>query len=184
MKELKNEIKFCYEDYKNLPESETERYELFKGDLIMVPSPTTYHQQILGNLEFILKDFVKRNDLGHLYHSPLDVVLSQENVVQPDILFISKNSSEIITEENIQGAPDLTIEILSESTAGRDRTLKKTLYAKYGVKEYWLVDPETKTIEVLGLTERGFIRKSYYREGETLTSPVLKGLRIDLKEVF
>jgi len=183
MKELRAEIKFTYEDYKNLPESETKRYELLEGELIMVPSPGSYHQQISGNLEFVLRDFVKKNNLGFIYDAPLDVVLSKENVVQPDIFFISKDRSKIIAKENIQGAPDLIIEILSKNTAARDRTLKRTLYARYGVKEYWLVDPETKTIEVLRLGEKGYVREAFYKEGK-LISPILKGLRIDLKEIF
>lgn len=184
MKELKAEIKFSYEDYKNLPESETKRYELLEGDLIMVPSPGFAHQRISGNIEFLLRVFIQEHNLGILLHSPFDVILSEENVVQPDILFVSKNRLNIITEQNIQGSPDLVIEIFSPSTTGRDRTLKRTLYAKYGVKEYWLVDPETKTIEVLRLAERGYIRDGLYKEGEMLTSSLLKGLRIDLKEIF
>ena len=184
MEELKNEIKFSYEDYRNLPESETNIYELIDGEFVMVPSPITYHQEISRNIEYFLWDFVRKNKMGFVYLAPLDVIFSKENVVQPDILYISKERSEIITENNIQGAPDLIIEILSKSTAKRDKTLKKTLYAKYGVKEYWIVDPKTKTVEVLILQKTGYNRDRIYKKNETLTSSLLGDLKIDLKEVF
>ena len=177
-------IKFTYEDYKNLPESETQRYELLEGELVMVPAPSFEHQSISIHLEVRLYEFVRRRDLGIVLDAPLDVVLSEENVVQPDILFISKARRKIIHKEEIRGAPDLVVEILSPYTAGRDRTLKKKLYARYGVKEYWLVDPEEKTIEVLKLGQRGFERFAVYKRPDTLQSPLLAGLQIPLREVF
>ncbi len=177
-------IKFTYEDYKNLPESETKRYELIEGELIMVPSPTFEHQDISANLEFALAKFVREHQLGKVLDAPLDVVLDDENVVQPDIIFISKARSQIIRKEAIHGAPDLVIEILSPSTGERDRTVKKKLYARAGVTEYWLVDPEHQTIEVLTLKETGFERVALYHRDETLTSPVLPGLHIPLSDVF
>ena len=181
---LRTAIKFTYTDYKNLPESETARYELLGGDLVMVPSPNEYHQRISGNLQFLLRSFVRERGLGIVYHAPFDVVLSPENVVQPDILFIAAERAHIITEDNVQGAPDLVIEILSPATAGRDRTYKRTLYARYGVGEYWLVDPVGRRIEVLTLGERGFERAAEYGGDEVLHSPLLPGLEIDLREVF
>lgn len=177
-------IKFTYEDYKNLPGSETKRYELIEGELIMVPSPTFEHQDISVHLEFALYEFVHKHNLGTVLHAPLDVVLDDENVFQPDIIFISKARSHIIHKEAIQGAPDLVIEILSPSTGERDRTVKKKLYARAGVTEYWLVDPESKTVEVLKLGAAGFERVALYKKNETLTSPLLQGLQISLKEVF
>lgn len=179
-------IKLTYEDYRNAPESERERYELYEGELIMVPSPNEYHQRISRNLGFLLYAFVKRHDLGSVYFAPLDVVLSDDIVLQPDILFIGKERADIIAEEGIKGAPDLVVEILSEATAKRDRTYKKSLYARYGVKEYWLVDPATKTIEVLELHEQGFDRTAVYSLAEEaiLESPLLAGLSIDVAEVF
>ena len=180
----KSKIKFTYRDYKNLPESEMRRYELLEGELIMVPSPTTYHQSISGNLEHALRDFVRKHNLGFIYHAPLDVVLSEEDVAQPDILFISKERSQIITKDNIQGAPDLIIEILSPATAERDRTYKRTLYARSGVREYWIVDPEKQSIEVMELGEKGFETLGIYKEGENLVSPLLEGLCLNLGEIF
>ena len=181
---LQTEIKFTYTDYRNLPESETERYELLGGDLVMVPSPNEPHQRIARNLSFILWEYIRQQESGALYHAPFDVVLSPEDVVQPDIIFIAAERAHIITEHNVQGAPDLVIEILSPATAGRDRTYKRTLYARYRVGEYWLVDPMSRMVEVLILGERGFERAAEYRWDEVLRSALLPGLEIDLREVF
>jgi len=181
---VKSKIKFTYKDYKNLPESETKRYELLEGELVMVPSPTTYHQRISGNLERILRDFVRRHDLGFVYHAPLDVVFSQEDVAQPDIFFTSKDRSQVITDENIQGAPDLIVEILSPATRERNRTYKGTLYARHGVRECWIVDPADKSVEVMTLGRKGFETVQLYRMGQPLTSPLLNGFSLDLKEIF
>lgn len=178
------EIKFTYEDYKNLPESETKRYELLEGELVMVPSPTEPHQRVSGNLEFILRQFVKERNLGSIYHAPLDIVLSQEDVVQPDIMLISKERANIITEEAIMGAPDLVIEIISPGTSRRDKTLKRTLYARHDVKEYWIVDPKGKIVEVYTLEKAGFKLVKKYNSPEKLYSPLLSGLEVPLQDVF
>ncbi|MBI2866122.1 MAG: Uma2 family endonuclease [Chloroflexi bacterium] len=179
-------IKFTYEDYRNLPESETKRYELLEGELVMVPSPTTYHQRILGRLHVLLAGFVNKNSLGEVFVAPFDIVLSADTVLQPDILFVSNGRASIITPENIRGAPDLVIEVLSPATAERDRIYKRSLYARYGVKEYWIVDPSMKTIEVMELERTGPARFEIYREIEKqgLESPLLKGLTIPLVEIF
>jgi Uma2 family endonuclease len=105
-------------------------------------------------------------------------------VLQPDILFISKERFNIITDKNVQGAPDLVIEILSSATADRDRGLKQKLYAKFGVREYWLVDPDKETIEVLALAEEGFENIGAYQRGEILESPLLKGIPLAITEIF
>ena len=179
---LKAKVKFTHEDYLQLPEDK--RYELMEGKFYMVPSPGWSHQTILKKLFRTLDDYVMDGKLGELRFAPLDVVFSQEDVVQPDILFILKEHSHIITEKNIQGAPDLIIEILSATTAERDKGLKRKLYAKYGVKEYWLVDSDKQSIEVMKLGEAGFEPVGIYRKEETLVSPLLKGLHLNLEEVF
>ena len=187
MRGTKSQIKFTYEDYKSLPVSETKRYELLGGELVLVPSPTEYHQRVSGNLVFILRKFVREREAGRIYYAPLDVVLGEgddREVVQPDIFFISKERAEVIAEEEIRGAPDLVIEIISPGTEDRDRHYKKTLYARYGVNEYWIVDPKAKTVEVYTLGERGFELAGIYKATEVLTSPLLPGLKVNLKEVF
>ena len=186
-KAVRPRIKFTYEDYKSLPESETKRYELLGGELALVPSPPVYHQRVLGNLMFVLYRFAKEWNLGEVYHAPLDVVLGEGDEregVQPDIFFVSKERSQIIAEEEIRGAPDLVVEIISPGTAERDRGYKKTLYARRRVKEYWIVDPKEKAVEVYTLGKKGFELVKAYKAGEVLMSPFLEGLEIDLNEVF
>ena len=175
-------IKFTYADYRNTPEDK--RYELIDGELIMAAAPRIIHQRTERKLVTSLDIFVERNGLGEIFYAPTDVVLSDTDVVQPDILFVSNELAHIITEDNIRGAPNLVIEILSPSTAARDRTLKRALYAKHGVQEYWQVDTDARTIAVLTLTERGFELAAVYGEGQTLTSPLLPGFELELDLVF
>ena len=178
----KADIKFTYQDYLQLPEDR--RCELIEGEFYMVPSPSTSHQTLVKKLFRAIDDHVVALGLGDVLFAPLDVVLSDENVLQPDILFISKERSHILTDKNVQGAPDLVIEILSPATAPRDREIKRKLYAKFGVREYWLVDPDKKTVDVMTSGKSGFEVAKSYRAKDTLTSPLLKGLSIDLSEVF
>jgi Uma2 family endonuclease len=175
-------IKFTYKDYLQLPEEK--RYELIEGEFFMVPSPSWSHQTISANLFRALDGYVRAYNLGEVRYAPLDVILSEENVLQPDILFISKERFSIITDKNVQGAPDLVIEILSSTTAERDRGLKQKLYAKFGVREYWLVDPDKETIEVLSLAEEGFENVGAYQRGDILESPLLKPIPFKVAEIF
>lgn len=174
--------RYTYEDYLNI--ADDKRYELIEGGLIMVPAPVTYHQKISRELEFELLKFVKENNLGEVFDAPCDVVLSNENVVQPDILFISKERLNIIGEKNIQGPPDLVIEIVSEDSAYRDMIQKKKLYAQSGVSEFWLVIPKEKEIEIYTLEKECYQLFKRYGEKDTLKSHLLKELRIELKRIF
>ena len=176
-------VKFTYEDYRHTPEDQ--RYELLDGELIMAPAPNLGHQRIDAKLGWRLAQFVEERDLGEVFSAPCDVVLSNTDVVQPDLLFVSNERAHLLLGgDNVLGAPDLVVEILSPSTAGRDRTLKRSLYAKHGVKEYWLVDPDARTVTVLRLEERAFEVESIYGEGQTMASPSLVGFTADLNEIF
>ncbi len=175
-------IKFTYEDYVNTPEDK--RYELLDGELLMTPAPAEIHQRISILLGWKLLQFVTENGFGRVYQAPFDVVLSDMDVVQPDLLFISNARAHIVTAANVQGAPDLVVEILSPSTAERDRTLKRRLYARHGVSEYWIVDTEARSVEVLLLREGGFEVAGTYGEGDTLTSPTLRGFELSVDDIF
>jgi Uma2 family endonuclease len=168
-------IKLTYEDYAKTPDDE--RYELIDGELLMVPSPNRPHQWTVIHLGTRLIAFVEENDLGEVYFAPFDVVLSDTNVVQPDVIFVSRERLGIITHANIQGAPDLVVEVRSPSTAYRDLTIKRRLYAEHGVKEYWMVDPEARTITVLLLRNGDFEEVGIYQKGQTLSSPTLEEAR-------
>jgi len=175
-------IKFTYQDYLLLPEDK--RYEIIEGELFMVPAPIPYHQDVSKNLFLLLDNYVEDRNLGKVYYAPIDVVLSNENIVQPDILFISKERLSIIGQKNIRGAPDLVVEILSPGTAEKDKILKRKLYAKFGVKEFWLVDGKKKEIEVLSLQEEDLKRWRVYTEEETLFSSLWQDIRIPINQVF
>lgn len=180
-------IKFSYEDYKSLPFSEEKQYELLGGEIIRVPSPRPRHQIISSALEFELRQFVKERQFGTVLHAPLDIVLGQgdeRDVAQPDILYISTDRVDIIQEDENRGAPDLVIEIASPSTAEYDRGYKRSLYARSGVREYWIVDPDAETVEVYSLTESGYELSERFTRSDTLTSLLLTDLEIPLADVF
>ncbi|MEW6238350.1 MAG: Uma2 family endonuclease [Candidatus Omnitrophota bacterium] len=179
---IASSIQFTYEDYLHF--SDDKRYEIIEGEVYMVPSPLTYHQRIALNLSMATNDYVVRNCFGEVFISPLDVVLSDIDVVQPDIFFISNENLRIITEKNIQGAPDLVVEILSPSSDYKDKVLKSKLYAKYGVKEYWLVDPGAKQIQVFALKDAALALWNAYRLDETMHSALWPELKLELKSIF
>ena len=178
----RSQIKFTYEDYKHTPEDK--RYELLDGELIMVLAPRTAHQRTSRDILIPINTFVAENDLGEVFIAPCDVVLSDTDVVQPDLLFVSKERSHIINEDNIRGAPDLVIEILSPSTAQRDRTLKRTLYALHGVPEYWQADTDAKIAMVLTLDNGEYKVAGIYGEGQMLVSPLLQGFTLEIDKIF
>ncbi len=174
--------KYTYADYLKTPDDE--RYELIEGDLLMTPSPVTRHQRISRKIEFALEKYVTENDLGEVFYAPFDICLDAENVVQPDLLFVLKERMDIIGEKNIQGAPDLVIEIISESTAYRDLVQKKKLYARFGVKEYWIVIPEESSVDLFTLKDDVFVLHKSYSKDDTLQSQLLQKLKIELKKIF
>ncbi len=182
-----HQIRFRYEDYKSLPESMEKRYELLDGDLLMVPAPTITHQRISRNLEVRLHEYCQQTGFGEVLHSPVDVVLGEADareVVQPDILVVAKERLSIIAEEEIRGAPDLVVEILSITTEHRDRGYKSILYGRYGVQEYWIVDPAAHTVEVHTLTQTGFELRGSSAGGEMVDSTLLPSLELTAESIF
>jgi len=174
---------WTYEDYRELPD-DGKIYQVIGGKLLMAPAPSTRHQDISRNLAFIIWSFVKDHNLGEIYYAPIDVVFSSVNVVQPDIVFIAKDKLRIIKEKGIFGAPDWIIEIVSSSTSKIDIKLKKDLYERFGVREYWIVYPEEKKIEVYLLEGGNYKFKGIFLKNDTLQVSAIEGLKINLKEVF
>jgi Uma2 family endonuclease len=174
--------RYTYEDYLKTPDDQ--RYELIEGEMQMTPAPVPKHQRISRKIEFLLEKFVTEQDLGEVFDAPCDVYLDDENVVQPDLLFISKERLHIIGEKNIQGAPDLVIEIISESTAYRDLVQKKRLHASFGVKEYWILIPGERSVEVYILEDRTFALFKVLNADDTLRSPLLKDFETRLEAIF
>ncbi|MGH8526444.1 MAG: Uma2 family endonuclease [Gammaproteobacteria bacterium] len=180
-------IRFSYEDYRSLVATSDKRYELFDGDIVMVPSPTSTHQEVSRNLAFLLFAHVRAQRLGKVFYAPLDVVFGEgvdREVAQPDLLFVRAERRAIIGRDAIEGAPDLVVEILSPGTKARDRGYKKSLYARFGVAEYWIVDPKAQAIEVHAIGTDGYEMKGRYRKGDRFSSPLLPGLTLPLDEVF
>jgi Uma2 family endonuclease len=167
-------VKRTYEDYCRAPDDK--RYELLNGELMMVPAPNIKHQSILLTLGSELRQFVQEHEFGEVFVAPVDVVLSDTDVVQPDVLFISRAREDRITDENVQGAPDLVIEILSPSTAGRDLEDKHELYGRHGVLEYWIIDPVAETVAVHRQRDGKLERSGLFvGRGETWQRPCSSG---------
>ena len=173
--------KLTYEDYAKTPEGE--RWELIDGELIMAPSPKEAHQRTQIRVGSRMFTFTEDRDLGQVYIE-FDVVLSDTDTVRPDVIFVSRERSHIITEDNVQGAPDLVVEIRSPSTARRDWTTKRELYERHGVREYWLVDPEAATVAVLLLEEGELKVAGVYGEADALDSVVIEGFSVALANIF
>jgi Uma2 family endonuclease len=180
---LPPESRITYEDYRQLPE-DGRRYEVVEGRLYRTPSPVTRHQRVLHRLELVLAGYLAKNPLGEIFYAPLDVVLSEIDVVQPDLIFIGREHASRVTEENIQGAPDLVVEIRSPGTAHRDLTLKRKLYGAHGVAEYWTVDVDADRVEVFRGDAGALTRVATLDAGDTLESPLFPGLLIDLAAVL
>lgn len=141
-----------YKDYEALP-ADGRRYELHEGELSVTPAPSPKHQQVSRNLLLLLHHHVKTHGLGEVLYAPIDCILSDITIVQPDIVYLETGRLSTITSRGIEGAPTLVIEIVSPSTIQIDRAVKFQLYARYGVPYYWIVDPDARSIEAYRLME-------------------------------
>lgn len=176
---------WTYADYARLPDDGM-RYEVIRGELFMSPAPRPLHQVVITLISYFLVEFLRVNRLGKSFVSPIDVVLPQQlgDPVQPDIVFIANERLSIVGELNIQGAPDLVMEVLSPSNPEYDRTLKYEIYAEAGVPEYWIIDPHERTIEVFALRDGGYEQLGRYGEGETARSELLDGFTAAIDEII
>jgi Uma2 family endonuclease len=173
--------RWTYEEYYKLEDDQ--RYEIIDGQLLMAPAPDTWHQDWLGDLYTLLRAFVKKHQLGRLFMAPVDVVLDEENTVQPDLVFVATNNLGIIQRRAIFGTPDLLVELVSPSSVRRDRVEKMKLYARFGVKEYWIGDAAKRSLDILTLTKDRYELRCSAKEKGRLSSLVLTGLKFDLAEV-
>jgi len=174
---------YTYEDYAKLPEGSP--YQLIGGKLILTPAPSTYHQEISKRLEYLLYEYAElKQKSGKVFYAPIDVYFEDKETYQPDIIFISNDRVGIIKKEKIEGAPDLIIEILSPSTAYYDLVHKKDIYAKHGVKEYWIVDPIEKWVESYKNENSQFILLGRVQKDESISSTVLIDFKVKLNTIF
>jgi Uma2 family endonuclease len=159
-------------------------YELIDGELFVTPAPSTRHQRLARNLARHLDAHLVETGRGELFFAPIGVKLSDEDVVEPDLVVVLAEHAERIGPQVIEGAPDLVVEILSPGSAGRDLTSKRDLYARFGIPEYWIVDPESASVEVLTIEGDAYARSGLFRRGDTLRSDLLEGLELALSEIF
>ena len=176
--------RWTYEDYYRLDDDR--RYELFNGELIPMqpPSPGPDHQNEALELAVIIREFVRSKKLGQVFIAPLDVIFDEENTAQPDVMFIAKANAGIVQKRGIFGAPDLVVEILSPGSIRRDRYEKQGLYARFGVKEYWILDHANQSLEVLTLSGDVYVVHSAAGENGHVSSKVLRGLKVKLSDLL
>jgi len=182
-------VKFTYDDFVNFPD-DGKRHEIIDGEHYVTPSPNTKHQRVVRNLTLALGQYLRQHPVGEVFVGPFDVVFSDLDVVEPNLLYISRERAGILTDQHVRGAPDLVVEILSPGTRKTDEIIKRKLYERFGVTEYWVVDPELDTIKVYRRPdpphENRFVRvaEPSVENADSLSSPLLPGFSVALAEIF
>ena len=170
------------DDYLALPDDV--RAELLEGDLYVTPAPRPDHQRVAGRGLRALAPFVERAALGELFIAPVDVYLPSGDIVQPDLVFVATGQAAIVRDDAIRGAPRLLVEVLSRSHPERDRIVKHALYARNGVAEYWIVDPDARSVEVFVLAGERYEPRGWYTQSARIVSPSLPGLDLPVSRLF
>lgn len=173
--------KLTYKDYVQIPD-DGQRHEIIDGEDYVSPAPETYHQRLSGLILHQLMTQIEDRGLGAVYHAPIDIQLSDFDIVQPDLVVVLASRRFIITPKKIKGPPDLVVEILSPSTGSRDQREKLDLYQRAGVPEYWIVDPDEHTVEQRVLKSGKY--ELVGRHSEAVDFRGLPGVRVDLKRVW
>ena len=178
-------IRYTYEDYLAFPD-DGRRHELIDGEHFVTPAPVRRHQKLVVRLTFALEGWLREHPVGEVYVAPLDVILSDVDVVEPDLLFVSNERREVLGKW-IHGAPDLVIEILSPGTRRTDEITKRHLYGRVGVREYWIVDGEVEAVKIYRRQDDGSfprVADLAREEGHSIDTPLLPGFSLSLAELF
>jgi Uma2 family endonuclease len=178
--------RLTYDDFVLFPD-DGKRHELIDGVHYVTPSPNTRHQRILGKLYLAIGNYLETNPIGEVFFAPLDVVISHFDVVEPDLLYMSRErAASVSVPEHIRGVPELVVEVASKSTRKRDQTIKRALYERAGVSEYWIVDPDKDGVRVYRNSAGAFDKPIELRveSGGTLTTTLLPGLEMSLERIF
>jgi Uma2 family endonuclease len=178
-------IRLTYDDFLGFPD-DGRRHELVDGEHVVTPAPVRRHQRISRRLLVAIDSCLQSHPLGEVFAAPLDVILSEHDVVEPDLLFVSNERGDML-EDRVHGAPDLVVEILSPSSRRMDEVTKRHLYDRFGVLEYWVVDPEIDVVKVYRRGLGGALARAAEltrEDGSVLETPLLPGLAIDLRELF
>jgi Uma2 family endonuclease len=178
-------VKLTYDDFVLFPD-DGKRHELIDGEHYVTPSPNLKHQAISRNIITSIGFYLRNHSVGRIYAAPLDVVFSHFDVVEPDLLFVAETRREVLTAANVQGSPDLVVEIGSPSTRRRDEKLKHQLYERFGVSEYWVVDPDIDVVRVFRLVDGKYLRAQELSRdhGDVLATPLMPGLDLPLSDLF
>jgi Uma2 family endonuclease len=176
--------RWTYAEFAKLPD-DGNRYEVIGGELYVTPAPGLSHQEIQTRLSYELFGFVRAHGLGKVYNGPVDVLFGEGEYLTPDLVFVRRGRESILRERGVEGAPDLIVEVLSPSTASRDRKQKRETYARFGVAQYWIVDPGKRRIEVYRPTTDATANVEIASEALSWT-PVEGGptLTLDVAELF
>jgi Uma2 family endonuclease len=179
-------VKLTYDDFVLFPD-DGQRHELIDGEHYVNPAPNKPHQRISGRFHLAIGAWLEEHPIGQLFYAPLDVVLSRFDVVGPDLLYVSnERASQVLTPAHAAGAPDLVIEIGSPGTRTRDLTIKRQLYERSGVVEYWFVDPKTNVVGVYRLVAGQFapVVELARERDDRLTTPLFSGLELSLTKLL
>ena len=177
--------RWTYDDLAAMPEDNVIR-EILDGELFVAPSPVTRHQRIAHRLAYEIEHYLRSNPIGEVFPAPFDTVFAIDNVCSPDLLYISNERSSIITKKNVQGAPDLVAEVLSEFNRRNDEIRKREIYERFGVDEYWILDPDINTVRVFRRSRKALplVGELAASARDVLTTRMLPGLTIDLAALF
>ena len=178
-------VKFTYADVLNFP-NDGKRHEIIDGEHYATPSPNTKHQRIVRRLVGALDRYLEQHPIGDVFIAPFDVVFSDVDVVEPDLLYISRERAGMLTDQHVRGAPDLVVEILSPGTRKTDEVTKRKRYELFGVREYWIVDPELDAIKIYRRVDNRFVPAAELsvEQGDSLTTPLLPEFSAALAEIF
>ena len=174
METKRSRIRWTWAEFARLPGQEGRRVEVIDDELYVTPSPTPWHQLMVARLMEVLGPFVREHDLGKVFPGPVDVIFAEGDYLAPDLVFVRRDRLGLLSDRGIEGPPDLVVEVLSPSTAGRDRGLKRDRYRLYGVAEYWVVDPDSGGVEAWRFGEDAERARSY-APGETLRWTPVEG---------
>ncbi len=177
---------FTYEDYLGFPD-DGRRHELINGEHLVTPAPTPRHQELSVRLVVAIANYLAAHPIGKVYAAPLDVILSDANVVEPDIVFVSRERLDIVAANAVLGGPDLVVEIVSPSSRRIDEVTKRHLLERFDVREYWVVDPEIEVVKIYRRAADGAFPRAgeLSREaGGVLDTPLLPGFALGLGELF
>jgi Uma2 family endonuclease len=183
---VRSGVKLTYDDFVLFPD-DGKRHELIDGEHYVTPSPNIRHQRISGNLHLLIGTWLEEHPTGQLFYALLDVVFSNVDVVEPDLLYMSnERAAQVMTSLHVKGVPELVIEIASPGTRKRDETIKRRLYERFGVTEYWVVDPDLDLIRIYRRNGEHFDRAAELsrERGDELTTPMLQGLELPLERIF